>query len=39
MSFGDPTLGMHSWTLGEEASQPFFRQAAYRENHPKSVIG
>ena len=24
MSFGDPTLGMHSWTLDEEASQPFF---------------
>src|SRR3954451_6672868 len=27
MSFGDPTAGLHSWTLDEEASQPFFRQA------------
>jgi 1-deoxyxylulose-5-phosphate synthase len=27
MSFGDPTRGLHSWTLDEEASQPFFRQA------------
>jgi aryl-alcohol dehydrogenase-like predicted oxidoreductase len=27
MSFGDPTRGLHTWTLDEEASQPFFRQA------------
>jgi aryl-alcohol dehydrogenase-like predicted oxidoreductase len=27
MSYGDPTAGLHSWTLDEEASQPFFRQA------------
>ncbi|MDQ1531312.1 MAG: 1-deoxyxylulose-5-phosphate synthase, partial [Microbacteriaceae bacterium] len=27
MSFGDPTTGLHTWTLDEEASQPFFRQA------------
>ncbi|MGN8048721.1 aldo/keto reductase [Curtobacterium sp. 22159] len=27
MSFGDPTAGMHSWTLDEEASSVFFRQA------------
>jgi 1-deoxyxylulose-5-phosphate synthase len=27
MSYGDPTRGLHSWTLDEEASQPFFRQA------------
>ncbi len=27
MSFGDPTAGLHSWTLDEGASQPFFRQA------------
>jgi aryl-alcohol dehydrogenase-like predicted oxidoreductase len=27
MSYGDPATGMHSWTLDEEASQPFFRQA------------
>jgi len=27
MSFGDPGAGMHSWTLDEEASSVFFRQA------------
>ena len=27
MSYGDPTRGLHSWTLDEEASQPFFQQA------------
>jgi aryl-alcohol dehydrogenase-like predicted oxidoreductase len=27
MSYGDPTRGLHSWTLDEEASAPFFRQA------------
>ena len=27
MSYGDPTRGLHSWTLDEDASQPFFRQA------------
>lgn len=27
MSYGDPVTGLHRWTLDEEASQPFFRQA------------
>jgi 1-deoxyxylulose-5-phosphate synthase len=27
MSYGDPGTGLHRWTLDEEASQPFFRQA------------
>ena len=27
MSYGDPTRGLHTWTLDEDASQPFFRQA------------
>ena len=27
MSYGDPVTGLHQWTLDEEASQPFFRQA------------
>jgi 1-deoxyxylulose-5-phosphate synthase len=27
MSYGDPTRGLHQWTLDEDASQPFFRQA------------
>ncbi len=27
MSFGDPTAGLHTWTLDEDASQPLFRQA------------
>ncbi|GAA0964112.1 aldo/keto reductase [Frigoribacterium faeni] len=27
MSYGDPTRGMHAWTLDEAASGPFFRQA------------
>jgi aryl-alcohol dehydrogenase-like predicted oxidoreductase len=27
MSYGEPTRGLHSWTLDEEASAPFFRQA------------
>jgi 1-deoxyxylulose-5-phosphate synthase len=27
MSFGDPASGFQSWTLDEEASQPYFRQA------------
>jgi aryl-alcohol dehydrogenase-like predicted oxidoreductase len=27
MSYGDPARGLHDWTLDEEASQPFFRQA------------
>jgi 1-deoxyxylulose-5-phosphate synthase len=27
MSYGDPARGLHSWTLDEEVSQPFFQQA------------
>jgi aryl-alcohol dehydrogenase-like predicted oxidoreductase len=27
MSYGDPTAGLHSWTLNEDESQPLFRQA------------
>jgi 1-deoxyxylulose-5-phosphate synthase len=27
MSYGNPTQGLHTWTLDEDASQPFFRQA------------
>ena len=27
MSYGDPARGLHTWTLDEEASAPFFRQA------------
>ena len=27
MSYGDPAVGLHSWTLDEEAAQLFFRQA------------
>ena len=27
MSYGDPTRGRHEWTLDEEASRPFIRQA------------
>lgn len=27
MTYGDPTRGLHSWTLDEAASAPFFRQA------------
>ena len=27
MSYGEPTRGMQGWSLGEEASRPFFRQA------------
>jgi len=27
MSYGDPSTGLHQWTLDEDASQPFFRQA------------
>ncbi|NQX28978.1 aldo/keto reductase [Microbacteriaceae bacterium VKM Ac-2854] len=27
MTYGDPTRGLHGWTLDEEASAPFFRQA------------
>ncbi len=27
MSFGDPAAGMHAWTLDEDASSVFFRQA------------
>ncbi len=27
MSYGNPVTGLHQWTLHEEASQPFFRQA------------
>jgi hypothetical protein len=38
MSFGDPTLGMHSWTLGEEASQPFFSTVVGPERPPLGVI-
>ena len=30
MSYGDPGSGLHTWTLDEEASQPFFRQAVER---------
>lgn len=27
MSYGDPSQGLHNWTLDEDAAQPFFRQA------------
>ncbi len=27
MSYGNPGTGLHGWTLGEDAAQPFFRQA------------
>ncbi len=27
MTYGDPQRGLHTWTLTEEQSQPFFRQA------------
>ncbi|TCC06288.1 aldo/keto reductase [Kribbella soli] len=27
MSYGDPSHGLHNWTLDEDAAQPFFRQA------------
>lgn len=27
MSYGDPTAGLHTWTLGEDAAAPFFRSA------------
>jgi aryl-alcohol dehydrogenase-like predicted oxidoreductase len=27
MSYGDPSGGDHPWTLDEDASRPFFRQA------------
>jgi len=27
MTYGDPSRGLHGWTLDEEASAPFFRQA------------
>ena len=27
MSYGDPARGLHTWTLDEDASGPFFRQA------------
>ena len=27
MSYGNPVTGLHAWTLDEDASQPFFRQA------------
>lgn len=27
MSYGDPSRGLHNWTLDEDAAQPFFRQA------------
>lgn len=27
MSYGDPTRGLHNWTLDEAAAAPFFRQA------------
>ncbi len=27
MTYGDPSIGLHSWTLDEAASQPLFRQA------------
>ena len=27
MTYGDPQRGLHGWTLDEEASAPFFRQA------------
>ena len=27
MSYGNPVTGLHQWTLDEDASQPFFRQA------------
>jgi len=27
MSYGDPALGNHSWSLGLDESRPFFRQA------------
>lgn len=28
MSYGDPSLGVHSWVLGRDEAQPFFRRAA-----------
>ena len=51
MSYGDPTRGLHTWTLDEEASQPFFRQAielgvtfwdtanAYQQGSSEEFIG
>lgn len=27
MSYGDPTAGLHTWTLDEDSAAPFFRQA------------
>jgi 1-deoxyxylulose-5-phosphate synthase len=27
MSYGDPTLGSHSWAIDEDAAQPFYRKA------------
>ncbi len=39
MSFGDPTLGMHSWTLDEEASQPFFRSRYLVPWQQPSLVG
>ena len=27
MTYGDPTRGLHNWTLDEDAAAPFFRQA------------
>ena len=27
MSYGDPTAGLHTWTLDEDAAAPFFRSA------------
>ncbi len=27
MSYGDPSQGLHNWTLDEDVAQPFFRQA------------
>jgi aryl-alcohol dehydrogenase-like predicted oxidoreductase len=31
MSYGDPTIGLHAWTLDEDAAQPLFRQAVELE--------
>lgn len=37
MTYGDPGRGLHSWSLDEEASQPFFRQAV-EMNFPVGAV-
>jgi hypothetical protein len=39
MSFDDPTLGMHSWTLNEKASQPFFNSRYLFPWRQPSLVG